>query len=156
MNNEISTHEALSESELVLRLSSTRCGARLARHLAVRQLHVWGVPYDSSASDNVAAVVAELAANAVTHGRVPGRDFELRVCLVPGAVRVAVSDTRTERRPPEPGELAAPEAEADGGRGLLLVQELSRAWGVLPRVPGKTVWAEIARTPFAEVVTGAR
>jgi hypothetical protein len=52
--------------------------------------------------------------------------------------------------------LAAPEVEAESGRGLLLVRELSRAWGVLPRVPGKTVWAEIARTPFAEVVTGAR
>lgn len=146
MNTQISTHESVGESEMVIRLSATRCGARLARHLAVRQLHVWGLPYGSTVSDNVAAVVAELAANAVTHGRVPGRDFELRLALGPVTVRVAVSDTRTERQPPAPGELVAPGVDAEGGRGLLVVQGLARAWGVAPRRPGKTVWAVIART----------
>ncbi|GHB65290.1 hypothetical protein GCM10010397_39090 [Streptomyces spinoverrucosus] len=42
-------------------------------------------------------IVAELAANAVTHGRAPGRDFELRLSLVPGRVRIEVTDTRTVR-----------------------------------------------------------
>jgi anti-sigma regulatory factor (Ser/Thr protein kinase) len=132
---------------MVIRLSATRCGARLARHLAVRQLRVWGLPYDGPVADSVAAVVAELAANAVTHGRVPGRDFELGLALGPETVRIAVSDTRTERRPPEPGEVVAPGTDAEGGRGLMLVQALAQAWGVAPRLPGKTVWAVIARTP---------
>lgn len=33
------------------------------------------LPYGSEASDSVGLPVAEPAANAVTHGRVPGRDF---------------------------------------------------------------------------------
>lgn len=155
MNSEISTQIDIQDPELVLRLSATRCGARLARHLAVRQLHVWGLPYGSTVSDTAAAVVAELAANAVTHGRVPGRDFELRVALGPEAVRIEVSDTRTERRPPAPGDLVEPAADAETGRGLLLVQALSSAWGVAERPVGKTVWADIAR-PAVTVSTGAR
>lgn len=100
-------------------------------------------------------VVAELAANAVTHGRVPGRDFELRLVLRPETVRVEVSDTRAERTPPAPRDLTEPTADAEAGRGLLLVRALSKVWGVAPRSVGKTVWADIAR-PSADVPTGAR
>lgn len=85
------------------RFSSTPLGARLARHLALNQLHTWGISYGSDASDRAAVVVAELAANAVTHGRVPGRDFELRLTLPTGSLRIEVTDTRAERHPPGPG-----------------------------------------------------
>ncbi len=80
------------------RLSSTPRGARLARHLTLNQLHTWGIPYGPDVSDAAGAIVAELAANAVTHGRVPGRDFELRLAIVTGSVRVEVTDTRVGRR----------------------------------------------------------
>lgn len=53
------------------RLSSTPRGARLARRLAVAQMESWGIPYTSGPAEAVALIVAELAANAVTHGRVP-------------------------------------------------------------------------------------
>ncbi|MDT0346585.1 ATP-binding protein [Streptomyces litchfieldiae] len=127
------------------RFSSTPFGARLARHLALYQLHVWDIPYSSTASDTAALLVAELAANAVTHGRVPGRDFELGLGLTAGTLRIDVSDARGERRPPNPGELnAPPQPVADGGRGLLLVEALADRWVVLDRVPiGKTVRAEL-------------
>ncbi|MGW3285527.1 ATP-binding protein [Streptomyces sp. NPDC001002] len=127
------------------RLSATPRAARLARHLAVAQLHTWGIPPDSDASDAVALVVAELAANAVTHGRVPGRDFELRLSLVTGSVRVEVTDTLAEKRPPAPGEVAGPlDPLAESGRGLLLVDAVADRWEVLEREPpGKTVRAEI-------------
>jgi anti-sigma regulatory factor (Ser/Thr protein kinase) len=82
------------------RLSPTPRGACLARHLALHQLHAWGIPHGSDAADTAAVIVAELAANAVTHGRVPGRDFELRLSLVTGSVRIEVTDTRTGPRPP--------------------------------------------------------
>ncbi|WP_406157096.1 ATP-binding protein [Streptomyces sp. NBC_00882] len=123
------------------RLSATPRGARLARHLALNQLREWGLPYDAPASEAVSVIVAELAANAVTHGRVPGRDFELRLSLVTGSVRVEVTDTRGEPlpavRPPGPLD--------DGGRGLLLVEALADRWEVLDREPppGKTVRAEV-------------
>lgn len=127
------------------RLSATPRGARLARYIALTQLHTWGILHGTDVSDAVALIVAELAANAVTHGRVPGRDFELRLSLVPGNVRVEVSDTRTEPRPPAPGAVSAPRPLDEAGRGLLLVDALAARWEVVDREPppGKTVRAEV-------------
>ncbi|MFC7966903.1 ATP-binding protein [Streptomyces cinereoruber] len=128
------------------RFSSTPRGARLARRLAVLQLDRWGVPYDSETSETAALLVAELAANAVTHGRVPGRDCELTLSYAPGQVlRIGVSDTRGERRP-APAEQGSLD---EGGRGLLLVEALASRWAVLDRVPvGKTVRAELDLGPL--------
>ncbi|WP_445523900.1 ATP-binding protein [Streptomyces cyslabdanicus] len=137
--------EAVTVSVFALRLSATRRGARLARRLAVHQLDLWGVPYGSVVSETVALVVAELSANAVLHGRVPGRDFALRLRCdrAAGVVRVEVSDTHPSR--PEPPAPAPDPADTDGGRGLLLVEALADRWGVTERIgPGKTVWAECA------------
>ncbi|MBO4257832.1 ATP-binding protein [Streptomyces griseorubiginosus] len=126
------------------RLSSTPRGARLARHLALHQLHAWGVPHGSDVSEAVAVIVAELAANAVTHGRVPGRDFELRLSLPTGSVRIEVTDTRTEPRPPKPGDVRLPDPLDEHGRGLVLVDTLADRWEVVDREPmGKTVRAEV-------------
>ncbi|UUU33800.1 ATP-binding protein [Streptomyces sp. CA-210063] len=126
------------------RFSSTPLGARLARHLALTQLHSWGIPHGSDASERAAAVVAELAANAVTHGRVPGRDFELRLSLPTGSLRIEVTDTRAERHPPGPGAVRPSRPLDEGGRGLTLVDALADRWQVLDRnPPGKTVLAEI-------------
>ncbi|MDI9888662.1 ATP-binding protein [Streptomyces sp. HNM0645] len=129
------------------RFSSIPRGARLARHLALHQLHSWGVPHGTEVSETAAVLVAELAANAVTHGRVPGRDFELRLALDAGTLTVDVSDTRGERRPPRPGAIclpADPAGDAETGRGLVLVAALADRWSVLDRVPvGKTVRAEL-------------
>ncbi|WP_329620645.1 ATP-binding protein [Streptomyces sp. NBC_01255] len=129
----------------VQRFSSTPRGARLARRLAVHQLHRWGFPYGSEASGTVELLVAELAANAVTHGRVPGRDCELTLTYTPGLLlRVDVSDTRGERRPPCGAPDRARLIDGEGGRGLLLVEALASRWTVLDRVPvGKTVRAEL-------------
>ncbi|MEV6654258.1 ATP-binding protein [Streptomyces sp. NPDC051219] len=122
------------------RFSATRLGARLARHLAVHRLDVWGIPYGTGISDSAASIVAELAANAVTHGRVPGRDFEVRLTLRPDVLRIEVSDARRERRPMAMDR--APDAEA--GRGLGLVEALATRWSFHDRTPvGKTVRAEI-------------
>jgi anti-sigma regulatory factor (Ser/Thr protein kinase) len=127
------------------RFSATPRGARLARLLAVQQLDGWGFPYGTRLSETVAVVVAELAANAATHGRVAGRDFALTLALLGAAqtVRVEVADTRTEVWPSATPPPAAPDAEC--GRGLLLVDALADRWGVTPRAdgPGKVVWAEL-------------
>ncbi|MFF2215442.1 ATP-binding protein [Streptomyces antibioticus] len=125
-------------------VSSPR-GARLARRLAVRCMAEWGYPPPSDASCTVALVVGELAANAVRHGRVPGRDFGLRLVLdaAEGLVRVEVADAVGEKRPPVAGPSPCPEGES--GRGLLLVDALALRRGTVDRWPvGKTVWAEVA------------
>lgn len=129
-------------------LSPTERGARLARQLALHQCHAWGIPYGGEASDAVAQIVAELAANAVTHGRVRGRCFELRLVQLDHStdalLRIEVSDARGERRPPAPGTLAEPGSDAESGRGLLVVEGLADRWSVHDRAPGgKTVRAEI-------------
>ncbi len=136
MNSQISTHP----DELTQRLSCTPRGARLARRLTAQQLAEWGYPHDSDANDAAQHVVAELAANAVTHGRVPGRDFELRLLLLPpDTLRIEVSDARGDRR-----LRMVPRWEIDeAGRGLIIVSVLARTWGVAEREVGKTVWAEL-------------
>jgi anti-sigma regulatory factor (Ser/Thr protein kinase) len=123
--------------------SSTRRGARLARHLALHQLNGWGVPPGTEVFEAAETVVAELAANAVTHGCVSGRDFELRIVLSRATLRIEVSDTRSERRPPGPGELLPPGPLAESGRGLPMVEAVADRWAVVDRFPvGKTVRAE--------------
>ncbi|MFD9396386.1 ATP-binding protein [Streptomyces sp. NPDC060000] len=123
-------------------LSATRRGARLARLLAAEQLSSWGVPLDPAR-----LVVAELAANAVLHGRVPGRSFRLVLSVAaPGTLRIEVADTRGDHLPSR--TRVAAEAPAESGYGLLLVEELADRWGVrCGPVPCKTVWAELDFDP---------
>ncbi|MDJ0345474.1 ATP-binding protein [Streptomyces sp. H10-C2] len=136
------TDQAVAAREFTAPLSATRRGARLARLLALHQLDEWGCPYDSEPSDAAAAIVAELAANAATHGRVPGRDFGLNLTLAARVIRIEVADTCSEGRPsacPAP-----PASDSETGRGLLLVAALATRWGVADRQgPGKVIWAEI-------------
>lgn len=124
------------------RFSATRRGARLARRLATYHLAAWRVPDGTPLSETVTLIVAELSANAVLHGRVPGRDFEVRLSYDgrSGTVRVEVSDTH-----PASPVLVRPLSEGERGRGLLLVDTLADRWGVSARLgPGKKVWAEVS------------
>ncbi|MFE7212919.1 ATP-binding protein [Streptomyces sp. NPDC001698] len=130
------------------RFSATRRGARLARLLAAHQLTEWGHPRGTEAHDSVVLVVAELAANAVLHGRVPGRDFALALSFEEGrdVVRIEVTDTH----PALPARVA-PGPDESGGRGLVLVDALAVDWGLRDRLgPGKTVWAECALSSNAQ------
>jgi len=111
----------------------------LARRLTATQLAAWGHPHDTDVNDTAQHLVAELAANAVTHGRVPGRDFELRLLRLPeNTLRIEVSDPRGDRRLRYVNDEAG-----EHGRGLILVTLLADTWGVTERDVGKTVWAEI-------------
>lgn len=91
------------------------------------------------AGESVLLVASELVTNAVRHG---AGDAELRVELDDGDVRIEVVDdghaeVEIPRRVPPPNAL--------GGRGLLLVREVSRRWGAGFDAAGRTlVWAELA------------
>ncbi|MGA5248242.1 ATP-binding protein [Streptomyces pseudogriseolus] len=119
-------------------LSATRRGARLARLLAVEQLRGWELPPDPAR-----LIVAELAANAAVHGRVPGRSFRLALSLVePATLRIEVTDTGGDHLPMQ--ARSAGDEPAESGYGLLLVEELADRWGVREGpAPCKTVWAEL-------------
>ena len=122
-----------------VQLSPTPRGARLARLLATEQLRAWALPLDPARQ-----LVAELASNAATHSRVPGRDFRLTLYVVGGTLRIEVTDTRGDR-PPFPQD---PTPDAESGRGLLLIDALADRWGWAPGPhPRKTVWAELNLVP---------
>lgn len=136
------------EHTFEMRFTSTPRGARLARRLAAVRLDAWGMPYDTEPHDAIVLIVAELTANAVRHGHVPGRDFHFRLSCGArsGTARVEVSDTRGECVPPRPVAVHPAPGIAESGRGLLLVAHLATRWDWRLRSdgPGKTVWAEYA------------
>ncbi|MGW1267506.1 ATP-binding protein [Streptomyces sp. NPDC002491] len=126
-----------------MRFTSTPRGARLARRLVSHRANDWGHPYTTPVNETLTLITAELTANAVRHGHVPGRDFHLHLTLVEDVVRIEVTDTLAEKRPPS--SPPATDSLSESGRGLLLVAALADDWGVTPRraAPGKTVWAEL-------------
>ena len=145
MTQEITrTERSAPTRQFTVLLSPTRRGARLARLLTTAHLSDWGLPTESAAH-----IVAELAANATVHGRVPGRDFRLDLVVRRDAfLRIEVTDTRSERLPLAPGATTVPAADAETRRGLLIVEALADRWGVtLGPVPRKTIWAELDLTP---------
>ncbi|MDX3457487.1 ATP-binding protein [Streptomyces sp. ME02-8801-2C] len=121
-----------------MRFTSTPRGARLARRLVSHRLNEWGHPYTTPANETLALITAELSANAVRHGHIPGRDFHLQLTLSEGMFRIEVTDTRAEKQPPTAPPTPDPASES--------------GWGVTPRpaAPGKTVWAQL------RVPTGGR
>ncbi|MFG2946000.1 ATP-binding protein [Streptomyces adustus] len=126
-------------------LSSTRRGARLARLLGVTELRSWGAP--DHLTERAELVVAELAANAVLHGRVPGRCFRLTLVFDPsvGRLRVEVSDAQGSLRPRTVTGATESDALRPGGRGLALVTALADHWDCVPYPPsGKTVRAVLS------------
>ncbi|MEU6226227.1 ATP-binding protein [Streptomyces sp. NPDC047042] len=131
------------EREFTMRFTSTPRGARLARRLVSHRLNDWGHPYTTPVNETLTLITAELSANAVRHGHVPGRDFHLQLTLAEGMFRIEVTDTRAENQVPSTPQ--APDSASESGRGLLLVAALADDWGVAPRpaAPGKTVWAQL-------------
>lgn len=85
----------------------------------------------------VALLTSEVVSNATRHG---DGGAILEVVAVEDGVRISVSDDG-EALP----QVLHPDAGTPGGRGVWLVSELARAWGV-DRLPGggKAVWFEVA------------
>ncbi|MGW6954731.1 ATP-binding protein [Streptomyces chartreusis] len=138
------------EREFAMRFTSTPRGARLARRLVSHRLNEWGYPYTIPINETLTLITAELTANAVQHGHIPGRDFHLQLTLADKTFRIEVTDTRAENQPPSTPP--TPDSASESGRGLHLVDVLADDWGITPRqaAPGKTVWAEL------RVPTGGR
>lgn len=104
-----------------------------ARALVRDALDDWGLP---AIIDDAVLVVTELVTNAVTHG---GSAFRLQLSRTSGAFRIEVVDEGAGTPEPQPQDF-----EAEGGRGLMLVDAMSNSWGVENVPRGKLVWAEIA------------
>ena len=80
-------------------------------------------------------LVSEVVTNAVEHGTSGGT---VEIVALPAGLRVEVTD-RSEGLP----ELQHPSANEPTGRGLAIVDQLSRWWGVERATDGKKVWFEV-------------
>ena len=105
---------------------------RQARRLVEGVLRDWS---KQDVADEVLLLTSELVTNAIVHAR-----CEVQLTLVPVGehLRVEVADSG-------PGALQfkEPDHEDINGRGLMLVEAMSRTWGTSADEARKTVWFEI-------------
>ncbi|MEU0372947.1 SpoIIE family protein phosphatase [Streptomyces sp. NPDC006283] len=104
-----------------------------ARRFAARTLRSWGLAEEK---DMALLVVSELVTNAIAHTQ---GEVRLDLTLSADRLRIAVNDA-SPRSPVKP---ASVDWEATGGRGLLIVEATTAAWGSVPLGGGKQVWAEM-------------
>jgi anti-sigma regulatory factor (Ser/Thr protein kinase) len=109
------------------------------RQYARQVLGEWQTP---ELVDDSLLVITELVENVVQH---TGDGGELLLHRRDDAVRIEVTDTS-----PELPRAYGPDPRRIGGRGLLLVAALTRAWGTRADGHGKVVWAEVPLTPLTD------
>ena len=110
--------------------------AARARH-AMRAL-----PLDAATRDTLELLVSELVTNAVRHaGLGPDDPVSVHITSRADRVRLAVRDSGPGFADPS---TEAGDPLASGGRGCVIVDTLSDAWGIDRDASGCTVWCEVA------------
>ncbi|MHC3467218.1 SpoIIE family protein phosphatase [Streptomyces sp. 7R007] len=102
------------------------------RKQVVEQLDTWGLP---EATFTAELVVSELVTNAIRYGAHP-----IRLRLIHDATTLICEVSDTSHTAPH---LRRAKTWDEGGRGLLLVAQLTQRWGSRHTTDGKTIWAEI-------------
>ncbi|HLK44158.1 MAG TPA: ATP-binding protein [Thermoleophilia bacterium] len=108
-----------------------------ARHFVAETFATWCL-----VDDDARIAVSELATNAVQHAEAP---FTVRITRLPSQIRVEVADDNTLLPAPAPAS-----DDAERGRGLLIVQAVTTAWGVYPTAYGKRVWFTVSARPTTQ------
>ncbi|MDQ0835287.1 PAS domain S-box-containing protein [Streptomyces achromogenes] len=103
------------------------------RKQAVEQLSRWDL---SDASFTTELVVSELVTNAIRYGSRP-----IRLRLIHDATTLICEVSDHSHTAPH---LRRAKTWDEGGRGLLLVAQLTQRWGSRHTAEGKTIWAELA------------
>jgi anti-sigma regulatory factor (Ser/Thr protein kinase) len=109
-------------------LPSRPSSARLARRLARGAMGGCAEPVVETAE----LLISELVSNAVRHA---SSSPVMRIDVDSGTVRVAVCDD-SQLTP----DVRHADLDAEGGRGLLLVEALATSWGWSRTEDGKQVW----------------
>jgi anti-sigma regulatory factor (Ser/Thr protein kinase) len=112
------------------RLSTGPAAAAEARRRVRAAIASWQIPVDQDAA---LLLTSELVTNAVRHE--PGQAVMLVISCSRGRLRVDVHDTA--RTWPAVADVPA---DAESGRGLLLVETLSDEWGFYRTAAGKAVY----------------
>jgi anti-sigma regulatory factor (Ser/Thr protein kinase) len=113
-----------------LRLAAGPAAPAEARRQVRAVIRAWDVRVDP---DVAALLTSELVTNAIRHE--PGSTVTISIACSRGELRVDVDDT--SRRWPV---LVDASAEAEAGRGLMLVATLAADWGVCRNPVGKSVY----------------
>ena len=109
--------------------------ARLHARLVIQE---WGL---TALADNIELVVSELITNAVHASRRLGLATPVRLWLLSDAEQVLTIVWDASLSVPIHADVSV---EAEGGRGLLLVEAISSEWGTSASPSGgKTVWTLI-------------
>ncbi|WP_030247677.1 MULTISPECIES: SpoIIE family protein phosphatase [unclassified Streptomyces] len=103
------------------------------RKQVVDQLDRWGL---IEATFTAELVVSELVTNAIRYGAPP-----IRLRLIHDASTLICEVSDTNHTAPH---LRRAKTWDEGGRGLLLVAQLTERWGSRHTTEGKTIWAELA------------
>ncbi|MET7858013.1 ATP-binding protein [Streptomyces sp. NPDC005318] len=119
-----------------------------ARHAVRDLLNRQGVPMDEDITQGLLLIVSELVTNAVKHAALLSPELAVEVAVGAEWVRVSVEDNHPYR----PTALETDYAQT-GGRGLLLVREITREAGGTCDVEhtaggGKIIWAALPLKPF--------
>ncbi|MFG2449752.1 ATP-binding protein [Streptomyces sp. M41(2017)] len=120
-----------------------------ARHAVRDLLARQGVPVSDDLVQGLLLIVSELVTNAVKHAALLSPMLAVEVAVGAEWVRVSVEDNHPYR----PTALEADYGQT-GGRGLLLVREVTREFGGVCDVEhtasgGKVIWAALPLTPGA-------
>jgi hypothetical protein len=88
---------------------------------------------------------SELATNTIAHTRSgdPGGRFTIEVTWTPQAARVAVGDQGSDEIPASTASPGEQDAYVENGRGLLLVDAMSAAWGMVGDADARWLWADV-------------
>ncbi|MGQ4477032.1 SpoIIE family protein phosphatase [Streptomyces sp. SAS_276] len=103
------------------------------RKQVVEQLDAWNL---SEAGFTAELVVSELVTNAIRYGAHP-----IRLRLIHDAATLICEVSDTNHTAPH---LRRAKTWDEGGRGLLLVAQLTQRWGSRHTTDGKTIWAELS------------
>jgi anti-sigma regulatory factor (Ser/Thr protein kinase) len=129
---------SLSQHQCRIPLMSDLTAAAAARSVIEDAIRAWRVPVDA---DVAVLLTSELVTNAVTHGTPTAGTFVLVTIACDAAcLRVDVHDGSGCLPVPDTGLTDEAAAEAETGRGLLLVTSLSAEWGFYRTPTGKAVY----------------
>ncbi|WP_433270211.1 ATP-binding protein [Micromonospora vinacea] len=117
------------------RLEPVAGACRRARELVTDACARWNLP---EASGPAALVLSELVGNVVRHAGTP---MQVTVTLRRPYLHLAVVDGSSAQ-----ARAGGTDLHAEGGRGLMLVRELTQRWGSVPAGQGKAVWAMLPAT----------
>ena len=126
-------------------LMADLAAAAAARSVVRDAIRAWRVPVDA---DVAVLLTSELVTNAVTHGMSTAGTFVLITIACDAAcLRVDVHDGSDDLPVLDPGLIEEALAEAETGRGLLLVTTLSAEWGFYRTPAGKAVYFTLELLP---------